>query len=244
MSQAKLSYSSGSLSLTVNVLSVKGAAEPDNLTKFPGIIHELLDGSLSEQNVGARQNVEIRFSVMTMLQRRQLVDWWLDTTRTVDSVVSAPAGAPTGVGAVGGYLNGNYKYYVSAIDNVGFSAKGTISDVIATGGADAKITLSYAASTNARGYKIFRSRESDYNTWDVVGYSESTTFVDTGDTLGSIAASVYLADVTPPAAASALSVVCENELVFEFGHETELERLCTMSLRAGSIFLTAAKFPV
>lgn len=240
MSQAKLSYSSGSLSLTVNVLSVKGAAEPDNLVKFPGIIHELLDGSLSEQNVGARQNVEIRFSVMTMLQRRQLVDWWLDTTRTVDSVVSAP-GAATSTGSGTGILDGDYKYYIVSIDNVGFSAKGTISDVLSA--AVSSIALTWTAVTNARGYKIFRSID-PYSTWDVVGYSETNTFEDTGDTLGTGGASVYLADVTPPAAASALSVVCENELVFEFGHETELERLCTMSLRAGSIFLTAAKFSV
>jgi len=242
--QAKLSYSSGTLSVTLTVLSVKGAAEPETLSKFPGIIHNLLNGSLAEQNSGARQNPIIAFQVMTMLQRRQVVDWWLDTTRTLDSLVAAPAGAPTGADAgASGYLDGSYKYYVSAIDNVGFSAKGTISSVITSTGADRKITISYAASTNARGYKIFRSID-PYNVWNVVGYSEGLTFTDTGDALGSEAASVYLAAVTPPSANSALSVVTANELEFSWAFETELARMLTMELQASSIFLTAAKFPV
>ena len=241
--QAKLSYASGTLSVTLTVLSVKGAAEPDSLSKFPGIVHELLDGSLAEQNVGARQNPVIAFQTMTIIQRRQVVDWWLDTTRTLDSVVAAPAGAPTGASAASGELDGDYKYYVSAIDNVGYSAKGTISGVISSGGADRRITLSYAASTNARGYKIFRSID-PYNVWNVVGYSEGTTFIDTGDALGSGAASVYLAAVTPPAANSALAVVTAGELSFDWANETELARMLTMELRASSIFLKASKFPV
>jgi len=241
--QAKLSYSSGALSVTLTVLSVKGAAEPETLSKFPGIIHNLLDGSLAEQNAGARQNPIIAFQVMTMLQRRQVVDWWLDTTRTLDSVITAP-GTPTGSPySAGGYLNGNYKYKVAAIDNVGYSACGSQSNAISSGTTDGKIAIDYTGVTNARGYKIFRSI-SPYSVWNVVGYSEGLTFSDSGDALGIGAASVYLASVTPPTANSALAVVTANELEFEWAFETELARMLTMELQASSIFLTAAKFPV
>jgi hypothetical protein len=241
--QAKLSYSSGTLFVTLDVLSVKGAAEPDKVSKFPGIIHELLDGSLAEQNAGARQNPIIAFQTMTILQRRQVVDWWLDTTRTLDSVIAAP-GKPAGADAgASGYLDGSYKYKIVAIDNVGYSACGTISEIITSTGADRKIAISYTGSTNGRGYKIFRSID-PYTVWNVVGYSEGLTFTDTGDALSVGAASVYLAAVTPPSANSALSVVTANELEFEWAFETELARMLTMELRASSIFLTAAKFPV
>jgi len=231
--QAKLTYASGASSMTLDVLAVRGAAEPDSVQKFPGIIHEYLDGSLSEQNAGARQTIVVDFHLMTMLNRRKLVDWWLDTTRTIQSMVAAP-GQPSKSGSASGSLNGSYKYKIVAVDNVGYSACGTVSGVITL--AVEGCPLVWTASARARGYKIYRSID-PYTTWDLVDYSEINSYTDTG-------ASVYKSDVTPPASASDFAVVVQNELEFRWGNETELERFATLEMKIPSIFTASDKFPV
>jgi hypothetical protein len=231
---ARLAYNSGGSTVDLQVLSVKGAAEPDHLTKFPGLIHQMLDGSLSSQNAGSRRNIEIKFQVMTDANLRKAVDWWAADDAQIICLATAP-GKPSGASSGGGTLDGTYKYKVATFDTVGQSAVGTVSDaIVCTGSVGCALTWT-AATSALRGYKLFRSI-SPYATWDLVDYPLTNSYLDTGLTAR--------AAVTPPASASTINVVVDGDFILEWMYDTELARMLTVHVREASIFLKASGFPI
>jgi len=221
----------------LDVLAVRGASEPDSVSKFPGIIHEYLDGSLSEQIVGGRRNIQIDFAIITAAQRRKAALWWLDPDRQLRSTLSKPA-TPSGVVGSGGTLNGTYKFRICAIDTVNHSEVSDASGAT-TPGVQA-VTLSWTASSGARRYKVFRSHDADYDFWDLIDYSETNSYVDTGST--PLKANIATADL--PGSTEHIHVIATNELEFQWLDNTELHRMLTLELREDSIFTQAQQFPV
>lgn len=223
--------------ITLNVLRVYGASEPDRLEKF-GVTHEMLDGSISEQIAGGRRDITIDFFVMTALQRRQVVDWWLDPLRQVRSIAGTPV-VTAGNLIEGGALTPGTTYYyrVCALDVIGHSIGSTaVSKEAGPGGSETALTipLTWPAVTGARRYKIYRSADAEA-TYDLIDYSETNSYTDAGT-------AIYMADVTVPSAVAAISVITTNELQFLWANETELARLLTLELREASIFTAANAF--
>jgi len=105
--------------ITLDVLAVHGASEPDRLSKF-GVTHELLDGSLAEQIAGGRREISIDFNTMSTLQRRQVVDWWLNPDREIRSLAGTLQNPDVEL-ITGGALTQGETYYfkVSAVDVIG-----------------------------------------------------------------------------------------------------------------------------
>ena len=222
--------------ITLDVLAVHGASEPDRLSKF-GVTHELLDGSLAEQIVGGRREISIDFKTMTILQRRQVVDWWLDPDRELRSLAGTP-GTFVAASNTGGSLTAAlHTYTVCAIDVIGNSIAAT-TDADTTSGADLQMDLSWAAVTGARCYKIFRKIAA--GNWFVLDYTTGTTYTDDG----SVTAYKDMGTDDPPVATSHIHVISTNELEFRWDGESEIGRFLSLELREASIFTSAAKFPV
>jgi hypothetical protein len=225
--------------ITLDVLAVHGASEPDHVSKF-GVTHEMLDGSLAEQIAGGRRDMSIDFHVMTALQRRQVVDWWLDPARELRSL--ATIGTVTiATGGAGGSLTGGTTYYyrVCAIDVIGHSAlSNEVSREAGAGGEEPnlQIRISWTAVAGARGYKVYR-KAAVGGTYYLYDYTTDVTYLDSGTI------TAYRVE-TAPAAASHIHVITTNELEFTWGFETELNRLLHLELREASIFTAAAGFPV
>ena len=231
MDQVQLKYNTSETE-TVGVLRVYGASEPDIVEKF-GITHEMLDGSLLEQIAGGRRSPRIEFYIMTALQRRKLVEWWLDPDRLLVCVMTAPTGLSVQAGT--GTMTGNRYYRVAAVDIVGQGiAAASVSIVTAASGA----VLAWAAVSGARRYKIYRSDDAEA-TYDFLDYSETLAYTDTGVT-------AYKTDIATASlgAASTIAVVSPGTLEFQWGNDVELERFATMELRETSIFSRTAKFPI
>ena len=231
MDNVQLKYNT-SLTETVGVLRVFGASEPDIVEKF-GITHDMLDGSLLEQIAGGRRSPRIEFYIMTALQRRKLVEWWLDPDRLLVCVMGLPTMLTVGSGS--GTLTGTFYYRVSAVDIIGEGAACASASAIyvASGG-----ILSWVAVSGARRYKVYRSDDAEA-TYDFLDYVETPGYTDTGIT-------AYKTDIATAslAAASTIAVVSPGTLVFDWGNDVELERFCTMELRETSIFTRANKFPI
>jgi hypothetical protein len=229
--QAQLKYQT-SLTVNLDVLKVYGIAEPDHLEKS-GLVHEMMNGTISEQIAGSRRCPKIDFQVMTALNRRKVVDWWLDPNRLIVCLATAP-GKPTCTPTGAGTLNGDFKYKISTVDMIGESACGTASDAVTLGVQGCDLAWTNATSP-FRYYKIYRSI-SPYSVWDLVDYSLVNSYSDPNNT--------YRAAVTPPAAATQIAVITTNTLEFQWGYETELARMLTLELREASIFLPSAGFPI
>ena len=69
MDQAILKYNT-SLTVTLDVLAVRGASEPDRVSKYPGLVFDFLDGSIAEQVKGGRREITRRFSVRCLRMSR------------------------------------------------------------------------------------------------------------------------------------------------------------------------------
>ncbi len=233
MDQAQLKYQT-SKTVNLDVLEVHGASQPDDLVKFPGIIHEMLDGTLASQNAGSRQLITMKFQVMSDANVRKAVDWWAADDSQIVSLVSAP-GKPAGTSTGSGGLDGDYLYKCAAVDVVGSSACGTVSDSISAHGG-VTVPLTWTASTGARLYKVFRSSNAGAN-WDLVDYTNTNSYTDLG-------ATVFKAGVTPPSSATTWNIVTDGDFKLEWMFGTELARMLTVQVRVTSIFLKADGFPV
>jgi hypothetical protein len=225
--------------ISLDVLAVHGASEPDRLSKF-GVTHELLDGSLAEQIAGGRREISIDFQTMTVLQRRKVVDWWLDPDRELRSLATIGT-VSVATGGAGGSLTGGVTYYyrVCAIDVIGHSERSNeVSREAGAGGEEPnlQIRISWAAVSGARGYKIYR-KVAVGGTYYLYDYTTDVTYLDSGTV------TAYRVE-TAPAAASHIHVISTNELEFTWAFETELARMLTLELREASIFTAAAGFPV
>ena len=220
----------------LDILAVRGASEPDSLTRFPGIIHEYLDGSLSEQIAGGRRNITIDFAIMTAAQRRKVVLWWLDPDRTVRSKLTAPTGLSASNANGGSLPLGTYHYKICGIDVIGHSAASSSANADSEA-TNNKINLAWTAVTGARRYKIYRSDDGGSN-YDLLDYTESNSYTDDGSV------TALAENVVVPSSASEISVVTTNELEFQWLDNTELHRMLTLELREDSIFTQAQQFPV
>jgi len=218
---------------TLDVLKVYGASEPDKLEKF-GVTHEMLDGSLSEQIAGGRRDITIEFQVMSLLNRRKVVKWFLDPDRKLQSLAGTP-GNFNAVKATGtGLTAALHTYTVCAVDVIGHSIAAT-EDSDTTSGSDLRMALSWNAVTDARYYQIYRKIAA--GNWFLLDYTTSLTYTDAG--------TVGLRDMgagLPPIATSSISVISSNELEFPWAFETELARMLTLELRDASIFTAANGF--
>jgi len=223
--------------ISLDVLAVHGASEPDRLSKF-GVTHELLDGSLAEQIAGSRREISIDFNMMSILQRRQVVDWWLDPNRELRSLAGTP-GSPAVTLVVGGSLTQGETYYfkISAVDVIGESIASAEVNTGAVGATNKIASLSWAAVTGARCYKIYGKESAG-------AYQLLRYVLGTSDTIGGIWANEIYKAATPPVAASHIHVISMNELEYPWAFETELARMLTLELREASIFTAAAGFPV
>ena len=234
---AQLKYQT-SKTVNLDLLAVHGASEPDHVSKFPGITHEFLDGSLAEQIAGGRRNINIDFQVMTAINRRKIVDWWLDPLRQIVCLAAAP-GSPQVSLINGGSLQAGstYLFKISAVDAVGESAASTQVTTGVVGATDKTASLSWAAVTNARCYKIYGKE--DAGAWQLLRY-----VLTTSDTIGGIWADEIFKTIDPLSSASVISVMTTNELEFTWAFETELARILSLELREASIFLSASGFPI
>lgn len=232
--QATLEWSGGSV--TLNVLAVRGASEPDRVSRF-GKLHTMLDGSIAEQILGGRREISIDFNVMTLAQRRNIVDWWLDDTadaRLLKTVMTVPQNLTKTVLENGYGLSGTRHYKVCAVDVIGRGE--ATAKVTASGMTAAKVTLQWDAVAGARFYMVFRSL--DDATYDLLDYTATTSYSDN-------AATAIKAAYTVPSGADEIIVVCPgDELEFQWGFETELNRLLSIDLSESTVFLKSAGFPV
>lgn len=210
MSQVRLNYTpyGGSpATLDLDILSVRGAAEPDEVEQFPDLKHQYLDGSLARQVKGGRRNIEIEFAVVSSaLNRRKLVSFFLDPEMTLECLVATPTNLVGSLSAGGGSLTSGstYLYKVAAIDAIGYSIA---SSQISTGAVPStgyKEGLSWDAMTNAVLYKIFRKKDAE--AWKVLDYSTTNSYLD----LGTL---TPFQTEDPPTAASVISVVTESNML-------------------------------
>lgn len=229
--QAKLVYATGDV--TLQVLRVYGASEPDKLSKFPGIIHEMLDGSLSEQIAGGRREIKIDFQTMSAVERRKVVKWWLDSTRTIYCVMAKPGAPVNSVLASGtGLPVDTYKYRLVVVDVIGQSEASDELTVVVSDADYGIAPITWTAVSDARMYKLYRKKGGDDE--KLILYTMATSFTDD-----------YTAEEiaeTHPTACSHIHVVTSNDLEFQWGFDTELNRLLTLELREASIF--TSDFPV
>jgi hypothetical protein len=236
MDQAQLKYNT-SVTVNLNVLAVHGASEPDRVSKF-GVVHEMLDGSISEQIAGGRRAISIDFAVMTTLDRRKVVKWFLDPDRQIVCLMTAPT--VTGTISAGGTLTGGvtHHYKVCAIDVIGHGAASAAFEIeVGPGGSESLLTvnLAWAAIANARSYAIYRSVDNEA-TYDLIDYSETNSYTDAGT-------AIYVDGATVPSAATHIHVITTNELDFSWGNDTEVVRLLNVDLREASIFTMTDGFP-
>lgn len=239
----QLSYNSGGSTVDLTVLSVKGAAEPDHLTKFPGLIHEMLDGSLSSQNAGSRRNIEIQFQVMTSANLRKAVDWWAAD----DAQIICLAGRPTldfpSLVTGGSLLTfKQYDYQIRAIDTIGGGVS-SFTGSCTTDGSSRSIKNDWGAIANTRCYAIYRQNVTDGGHWFLIDYTTDITYTDTGVITDALAIRDLGVSV-PPSAASTINVVTEGDYILDWTNDTELGRILTVNVRETSIFLKASGFPV
>ena len=230
--QANLKYTGGTI--TLEVLAVHGAAEPDRLSRF-GKTHDMLDGSIIEQIIGARREITVDFNTMSTAQRRLVSAWWLDTTRTLQSVMTA-MGTPTCpvLMEAGTNAPGTYHYKILPVDVVGYGPASTALDVTLH---DAFLTsiVHWSSVPGARFYKLYRSFGA--GAYQLFAYVYGTSYTD-GD--GSYTG---LWAETPPVAAASIGVATEDTLEFQWEFETELNRMLTLNLRESNIYLKTALFP-
>lgn len=206
--QVRLSYTpyGGSpATLDLDVLSIRGAAEPDEVEIFPDLKHEYLDGSLAEQIAGGRRNIELVLRVVDVaLSRRKLVQFWLDPVRSLTCLATAPANPSALAGSATGSLTNGVAYYykITAVDAVGESAGSTEVSDTATA-PDLTINLTWDAVTNARLYKIYR-KVAVGGTYALLAYSTTNSYSDDGTV------TPFLASTSAPASATSISVVREG----------------------------------
>lgn len=230
MDQAILKYNT-SLTVLLNVLAVRGASEPDRVSKFPQLMFNFLDGSIAEQVKGGRREISIQFQTMSAADRRKCVLWWLDPNRLLVCALSKCATPSASL--IPGSLTGTFRYRIVAIDPVGFSeASDYVEQVTDTDG----VQLTWTGQGAARQYKILRSDDGG-TTWDLKDYTSETTYDDkTTD--------VLLEDVGYPTGASEINMIVPDDLEFEWGYGTELVRLLTINGRDAVIFKREDGFPV
>jgi len=229
MDQALLRYNT-SLTVTLDVLAVRGAAEPDKVSKFPNLVFEFLDGSIAEQVKAGRREITIQFHVMTAAQRRQVVAWWLDPLRTIESTLtkaSEPTATLSGTG-----LTGTYRYKIVAIDVIGQSEA---SDYLEISPSDQAVNLAWAGSTGARMYKILRSDDGG-TTYDLKDYTTGLAYTDDST-------AVIWEDIAVPAGADAINLIVPGDLEFQWDG-TELVRLLEVTGRDATVFPRTSPFPV
>lgn len=229
------------LTLDLDVLSVRGAAEPDEVQVFPSLRHDFLDGSISEEIAGGRRNIELVLSVVTSaLNRRKLVQFWLDPDRTIKSLAGKPGSFGASAGTGGSLTNVEHFYSVCAVDAVGRSEHATVATE--TPDANDKVTLTWTAVTNARCYVIFRKVTG--GNWWIIDYSTANSYVDTGD----IAAGSGLQDLGStnesilPQVVTEIHVVRDSDsLISTWNSGFEGARSYTLRFNEASIF---DNFPV
>jgi hypothetical protein len=233
MEQIQLKYNTSS-TVNLDVLAVRGAAEPDQVSKF-GVTHEFLNGFISEQLLGGRREISIDFQVMTPKNRRQVVDWYLDESRQLVCLASAPTVTPT-LASGGSLTNGTTYYYkVCTIDVLGHSAASSEVSETASN-PNLTINLAWAAVSNARCYKIYR-KAAVGGTYYIYDYTTTNSYSDTGT-------ATALRAETAPTTATAISVIVPDMLGFSWAEGTELARMLSISVRESSIFTSSAGFPV
>ena len=224
---------------TLDVLKVYGASEPDRVTKFPGIVHEMLDGTIAEQIAGGRRDITIDFNVMSAANRRKVVKWWLDPDRKINCLATIADALTVSQYTGGGLANDDWYYQVTAIDTIGHSIANTTAQLDTSEGSKHTMQLAWTASANARLYGIYRKQGAG-GTWYLIDYSVTNSYDDDG----SITDALAVRQEDPPSAVSSISVIATNELEFSWAHETELARMLTLELREASIFTPTAGFPV
>ena len=194
-------YGGSSTDMDLELLGIRGAAEPDNVGVFPDVKHNFLDGSLAEQIAGGRRNIEAMLKVIdSPANRRRLAQFWLDPDREIASLCARPGNFAAAKAAGGSLTGALHTYTVCAIDAVGHGIA-AFEDSDTTSGADLSMALSWDAVTNARCYKIFRKIAAGH--WFVLDYTTELTYVDDGTAVPLL----DLDAVEPPAAVSTISVV-------------------------------------
>lgn len=238
MDQAILKYNT-SLTVTLDVLAVRGASEPDKVSKFPGLTFNFLDGSIAEQVKGGRREISLQFQVMTAAQRRQIVLWWLDPDRIIKTTMTQPTGENVTLESGGSLTEGStYQYRVSAIDVIGEGQATAAQSTGAIGASNKTASFEWNAVTGARRYKVYRRKDSD--PWQVMTYVEQGATMAYNDA----GTGTAIVDQDPPDAADEINLIVPDDLEFEWGYGTELVRLLTINGRDAVIFASEDGFPV
>jgi hypothetical protein len=240
MDYIRLQYQT-SKTIDAVVLNVHGASEPDHLTKFPGLVHEMLDGSLSDQNAGSRREITVGFQTMTAAKRRQLADWWIDEDACLVCLMTAPT--QSDIALVSGTLveTSTYYYKIRAIDMLG---GGATSNEKNTGvlAADQGASLTWTAIDGARMYAVYRKKDAE--NWFLIDYAMANSYVDVGTIIDATAVK-DTGSSTLSLTASVIHVLTPQELVFTWAYDTELNRMIeALELREKTIFLKADGFPI
>jgi hypothetical protein len=244
MDLARLTYTpvGGSLSnLDLEIDSLRGAAEPDDLEMFPPeSVVTLLDGSLREQNGGLRRKIDLGLSVITShADRVRLVSWWADKNRLLVCLMPKVTTVTVAQYTGGSLANGTYYYEIRAIDAVGGGIASTDGANDDSEASKHIMQVACDAVSEARCYAIYRKKDS--GNWFLHDYSNVNSYDDDG-TVTSIRD--LGAGISPPSAASAISVIRgSNRLqsVFEDGYEGT--RSYDIPLDEATIF-TDGYFPV
>lgn len=95
----------------LTVLSERGMTDPDMFDFFPGLQYKLLDGTIKEYINGFRRKILVDVGVVSSADdRKRILYWMLDTTRTVDYLTEADI--PLALEDISGYRN-EWKYDTS-----------------------------------------------------------------------------------------------------------------------------------
>jgi hypothetical protein len=222
------------LTLDIEVFSVKGAAEPDNFEVFPGLTHQFLDGSLSEQIAGGRRNIVVDFGPnLSAANRRKLVDFWLSETKSLDSLCGQPS--PSTVMGAGGSLTASTVHYykIVAFDAVGHGIAS--SEVSGTTDSEYKtVQINWTAISNARGYSIYRKVGAG-GSYELFDYTTGVSYTDNGSMTA-------IRTETPPATATSIPMVNSGgTFSMNWVQDFEGARQLTLAFREAQINQT---FPV
>lgn len=171
---------------TLDVLSVRGWYEFDEIERFPAIQHRYMSGNIDGQNSGFRRKITIDFGVVSLYATQKAILYFLndDSTRTINLTISAPTGLAVAAATSGGTLTASTTYYyrVTAVNNVGETTGATQASGATGLSPLLQLPLSWNAVSGATAYRIYRTLVSGDYSGEAHYLTEVTTnsHTDTG----------------------------------------------------------------
>ena len=186
--QIKLGYTdqdtSSAATASINVNSIKGWYDFDDVRLFPGLLHNHLSGAFTESGpTGLNRIITIDFGIVSAFADRKAILYWLmDGSRTINLVISAPTNLACGSPTSGGTLVDDLYYYsVSAVDAYGKETTGATEDSETTATPNSQIPLTWDAVSGASSYRVYRSLASgDYSGACYITEVTTNSYTDDG----------------------------------------------------------------